>query len=75
MFYINAFNKGVVFEREEIKSYLKKMKKDKKVEYFSPADNKMVIKELLNYISYYLSNAKLESKVFDVDKILSLFNI
>ena len=49
MFYINPVNKGNIFSRNEIKDYLDKLKIEHQLQYFTPADNRSILKELLNY--------------------------
>lgn len=50
MFYINPINKGAIFSRNEVKDYLEKMKVDVSDEYFMPADNLTIIRELIKYL-------------------------
>lgn len=54
MFYINPLNKGVAFSRIEITNYLKQMKINAKQNYYSPCNNKAIIKALIyNQLSCY----------------------
>lgn len=46
LFYINPFNRGTVFTRNEIELFVKQMHLSKNPEYFAPADNLSVIKRL-----------------------------
>jgi regulator of sirC expression with transglutaminase-like and TPR domain len=52
IFYINPFNRGAVFTRNEIELFIKQLKLEKKDAYFTPCDNKTIIrrmmKELIN---------------------------
>ena len=73
MFYINAMNKGIVFEREEIKSYLKKMEKEVEDKFFSPASNKEVINELLSYVWHYFKSNKQEDRAAEIEQLRNLF--
>ncbi|MFT4644052.1 MAG: regulator of sirC expression with transglutaminase-like and TPR domain [Planctomycetota bacterium] len=73
MFYINAMNKGIVFEREEIKSYLKKMKKEAEVKFFSPASNQEVINELLYYMGFLFKNNNQENRADEIKQLRKLF--
>ncbi len=49
MFYINPVNRGSLFSRNEIKEYLEKMKVGIEPKFFSPANNKTIITELISY--------------------------
>jgi regulator of sirC expression with transglutaminase-like and TPR domain len=48
MFYINPFNKGAVFTRNEIDQFVKQLKLEKKDSYFIPCDNKTIIRRMIN---------------------------
>jgi regulator of sirC expression with transglutaminase-like and TPR domain len=48
MFYINPFNKGAVFTRNEIELFVKQLKLEKKDAYFLPCDNKTIIRRMIN---------------------------
>jgi regulator of sirC expression with transglutaminase-like and TPR domain len=54
LFYINPFNKGAVFTKNEIDLFIKQLKLEKKESYFTPCDNKTIIRRLINeLISIY----------------------
>jgi len=48
MFYINPFNKGAVFTRNEIDLFVKQLKLEKKESYFTPCDNKSIIRRMIH---------------------------
>ena len=48
LFYINPFNKGAVFTRNEIELFVKQLKLEKKESYFSSCDNKTIIRRMIN---------------------------
>ena len=50
VFYINPYNNGAVFTRKEIYQYLKTLKKEPEPEYFLPASNESVIRELVYFM-------------------------
>jgi len=60
MFYINPFNKGTVFTRNEVELFVKQIKLSNKPEYFLPCDNIRTIKRLAEElaITYDLSGNK-----------------
>lgn len=53
-FYINAFNKGVIFTRKDIQSYLEHLKIAPKEAYFGPCTSKdILLRSLKNLISAF----------------------
>lgn len=48
LFYINPFNKGAVFTKHEIDLFIKQLKIESKESYFSPCDNKIIIRRMMN---------------------------
>jgi regulator of sirC expression with transglutaminase-like and TPR domain len=60
MFYINPFNRGAVFTRNEIELFVKQMNLSNKPEYFMPCDNLTIIQRLIEElaISYDLAGNK-----------------
>jgi regulator of sirC expression with transglutaminase-like and TPR domain len=73
VFYINSMNKGMIFQKSEIKEYLKNMHQDEKTEYYNPASNKEVIKELLYYMWYHFKESNEYNKEKRVEMLLELF--
>jgi regulator of sirC expression with transglutaminase-like and TPR domain len=73
IFYINSMNKGMVFQKSEIKEYLKNMHQEEKPEFFSPASNKMVIKELLHYLHFHFKEKNEFNKEKKIENLLELF--
>jgi regulator of sirC expression with transglutaminase-like and TPR domain len=54
LFYINPFNKGAVFTKNEIELFIKQLKLERKDVYFTPCDNKTIIRRLISeLISIY----------------------
>jgi regulator of sirC expression with transglutaminase-like and TPR domain len=48
LFYLNPFNKGAVFTKNEIELYIKQMKLNPESAYFTPCTNIVIIKRLIN---------------------------
>ena len=48
LFYINPFNKGAVFTKNEIELFIKQLKLERKDSYFVPCDNKTIIRRMMN---------------------------
>ncbi len=57
LFYINPFNKGVVFGKKEIELFIKQQKLENKNIYFQPCTNKETLTHLLNYLVEFYENA------------------
>ena len=54
LFYINPFNKGAVFTKNEIELFIKQLNLERKDSYFVPCDNKTIIRRMMNeLISIY----------------------
>jgi len=51
MFYLNAMNKGAVFTRNEIESFVQQMNIISEDSHFAPCSNKTIIKRLLQEVS------------------------
>lgn len=47
LFYLNPFNKGAVFTKNEIDLYVKQLKLEKTTHYYQPCTNKTIIKRLI----------------------------
>ena len=61
-FYINAFNKGLIFSRQDIHNYLEHLKIEPKDEFFEPCQNLVIIKRMLRNLVYAFD------KIGDLDK-------
>ncbi|WP_341225985.1 transglutaminase-like domain-containing protein [uncultured Arcticibacterium sp.] len=74
-FYINVFNKGLIFSRKDIGSYLKQMKIEEEEMFYEPCSNlEIVRRSLLNLMVSFKKNsetAKVEEIKFVYDKLLS----
>lgn len=74
VFYINPMNKGMIFQRADIKEYLQKMQQPiTALQNYTPSSNKGIIEELLKYILYYFKEKEAYDKIEQVEKLLSLF--
>lgn len=71
-FYINAFNKGLIFTKQDIHNYLEHLRITPKPEYFEPCENIHIIRRTLRNLAFSFE------KIGEVDKakeIQSLFEI
>ena len=72
MFYINPVNRGSLFSRNEVKEYLEKMKVDIDHKFFTPANNKTLIAELLNYYIELAAFKAMPTKEKDFSKLFQI---
>ncbi len=72
-FYINPFNKGAVFTRNEIDLYIKQLKIDVKETYYLPASNKQIIHRYLKELHKSYKNHKKTTKQHFLKQLLELF--
>ena len=52
LFYLNPFNKGAVFTRNEVELFVKQLKLEKKDTFFRPCDNKTIIRRLISELAH-----------------------
>jgi regulator of sirC expression with transglutaminase-like and TPR domain len=72
LFYINPFNKGVVFGRKEIEIFIKQQQLENKPVYFEPCSNKETIISLVNtFIDFYQNNSE-QNKAEEYKSILKI---
>ncbi len=69
LFYINPFNKGAIFTRKEIDSFLLQINLERKEEYYSTCSNKVMIVRMLNNLISSYAQMGYEQKVRDLQKI------
>jgi regulator of sirC expression with transglutaminase-like and TPR domain len=68
-FYVNIFNKGLIFSKKDIDTYLKQMKIDPRDEFYQPCGNLEIIKRvLLNLIVSFKKNSDKE-KVNEINYV------
>lgn len=68
-FYINVFNKGLIFSKSDIDAYLKQMKIESREEFYNPCTNQQIIKRvLLNLIVSFQKNSE-KQKVAEIKKV------
>lgn len=73
LFYINAFNKGFIFGRHDVDSFLKQLKIAPDPRFYEPCSNTDIIKRVLrNLVSAYEKAGSLE-KAAEIEELLSIF--
>lgn len=74
IFYMNPVNKGVPFQRREIKDYLKSMKIEEKESFFNPATNREIVRELLYYLKFFFVAKQKERKAAEISTLIKMFD-
>ncbi len=75
LFYINPFNKGIVFGKNEIELFIKQQKLENKKTYFQPCSNKETIIHLIKaLIEFYQNNTDL-LKIEEYNTLLKILYI
>ena len=72
MFYVNPFNKGAVFTRNEIDLFVKQLKLEKKESYFVPCDNKTIIRRMINELINIYDQSGNPSKRDEMKELLEV---
>jgi len=73
LFYINPFNKGAVFTKNEIDLYIKQLKIDPKEEFYKPCDNTTIIKRLFTELQSAYHKSGYAGKSLEIGEFLKFF--
>lgn len=74
LFYINAFNRGIIFGRRDVDMFLKKLNLRAEKQFYEPCGNADIIRRILrNLISAY-ENLGSAEKVAELNHLLEIFN-
>ena len=74
LFYINAFNRGIIFGRRDVDMFLKKLNLRAEKQFYEPCDNADIIRRILrNLISAY-ENLGSADKVAELNQLLEIVN-
>lgn len=69
LFYLNPFNKGTVFTKNEIDIYIEQMNLKKDNNYYTPSNHKVLISRLLEEIILSYEKIGYKDKVFELQKL------
>ena len=72
-FYINAFNKGVIFSKEDINNFLEQLKIDPQPAFFEPCSNVAIVMRFLKNLSTAFEKLGETNKVEEVQELLEIF--
>lgn len=70
LFYINPFNKGAVFTKNEIELFIKQLKLERKDSYFVPCDNKTIIRRMMNELIFIYEQSGNPGKQDEMTELL-----
>jgi len=70
IFYINPFNKGALFTRNEIELFIKQMELEPKESYFQPCDNVAIIKRVMNELVLAYEKAGSKEKMEELKLLM-----
>jgi regulator of sirC expression with transglutaminase-like and TPR domain len=71
-FYINAFNKGLVFSKQDVINYLSHLKIEPREEFFEPCSNKDIIVRSLRNLTVAFEKLGEVEKVMEVKELLAI---
>ena len=71
-FYINAFNKGLVFSKKEIQNFLEQLKIDPLPVYFEPCTNLAIVLRFLKNLATAFEHLGESSKLGEVKELLEI---
>lgn len=74
LFYINPFNYGAVFTRNEIELYIKQLKMTPKDTFFKPCSNTTILKRLFTELAFSYDKSGYAEKAEDIRKLLTAFH-
>lgn len=70
LFYINPFNKGTIFQYDDILQFIKQLKLDSQDKFFLPCSKIDVIRRLLNNLIFSFSKSGEEDKIEELKELL-----
>lgn len=73
LFYINAFNRGQIFGRHDVLSFLKQLNLPNDKQFFLPCDNFAIISRVLRNLQASYSQAGTMEKASEIERLLAIF--
>lgn len=71
-FYINVFNRGLVFSKEDIERYIEQLKIESQESFFEPCDTLTIVKRMLQNLVYAYEKDNDNEKKEEVSELLSI---
>ncbi|MCF8294599.1 MAG: transglutaminase-like domain-containing protein [Bacteroidales bacterium] len=72
LFYINPFNKGIVFSRKDIDTYLEQQKLKQEDTYYKPCDTLAIMQRIIQNLIQSYQQAALDRKVKNLEELAQL---
>mgnify|MGYP001594059022 CR=1 FL=1 len=72
LFYINPFNKGTIFQKKDIDTFLKQLKIQEKPEFYLPCDNLSIIKRILKTLMFTYNKSGYLDKEAEIKLLLDI---
>jgi len=73
LFYINAFNKGFIFGRQDVDAFLKQLNLRPDRQFYEPCSNSAIIQRIIRNLIGAYENAGAEDKVQELNILLKIF--
>jgi hypothetical protein len=73
LFYINPFNKGMVFGRKEIDMFIKQQKMNQEKSFYVPCSNTRIISRLLKSLANSYEKMGYVQKLKDIQELMDVF--
>lgn len=71
-FYLNPFNKGAVFTRNEVELYIRQMKLENEERFYKPCDNTVIVRRLAEELKNSYEMAGNKEKTEEVSELLAI---
>ncbi len=71
-FYINAYNKGIIFTKNDIENYIKELKIEAKDSFFEPCTNLDIIRRIFSNLVVSYEKAGEREKALEIGKLRSI---
>lgn len=72
LFYINVFNNGVVFTKNEINQFLEKINLQPEASYFLPCSNTTILQRIINNLIFSYSKQNKQNKVKELEYLMEI---
>jgi regulator of sirC expression with transglutaminase-like and TPR domain len=74
LFYLNIFNKGTVFGKDDIDKFLEQLKKEPEEKHYQPCDNLAIIKRLIQHLIFTYDNLGYLDKKEELEELFALLD-
>ena len=74
LFYINPFNKGMIFTEREIGQFLKLLKLEHQTHYYHPCTNLEIVSRVLNNLRLAYTEQERKDKIREVEMLQAILN-